>query len=158
MFKHGEHIDTERIDESIREMIRSTLDAEDDQIDYYFMEYDEDTCVLTVETEKRFAVVRCPTHLIDHVTDYSFEAEQLIDGLFRESFLDYALDTGNEALFHAVLAYRRTPKPVRPTEETPEPGLHYEGVYDMQNGEYLFGDDPEYGSDDYWQYWEEEPE
>lgn len=158
MFSHGERIDANQIDESIRETLRQTLDAEDDKLTYYFVEYDEDACVLTVESEDRFAVVHCPSYLIDPATDYSFEAEQLIDQLFREHFLDHALDTRNKALFQAVLAYRSTPEPVRPAAETPPSPLRYEGVYDMKNGHYLFGDILDYGSAEYWELYDEDEE
>lgn len=133
-------------------MIRKTLEATDEDVSYTFVEYDGDFCVLTVETDTRYAIVHCPVDQIDHERDYSFEVDWLLDDLIRESYLDYALETRNKELFDAVLAYRSTPKPERAEEPAPKPQLYYEGVYDMTDGEFLFGDDLDFGTDEYWKY------
>lgn len=153
MFYEGQLIETDKIHANVRKQTAATLRVPEEAIEYVFVEYDGDACVISAETDRSYAILRTSVDNLDHSEEYREEAEWLIDDLIRESFIDYALDTGNEELFRAVLEYRKTGKTADPHLPS---DVEYEEIGDLQDIPFLYGGeiDPEEGP--YWTFFDED--
>lgn len=115
MYFDGDIVDIKELDEVSKKSIMEALDAKFEDIEFYFVEYEGENAVVSAETDDCFAIIKCPRTMIEDDLRLEIHAEYLIDDMLRNSF-DYALDTKNEPLFHALTEYAKS-EPKKPAKE-----------------------------------------
>jgi hypothetical protein len=147
MFHEGDLINVTNLSQEVEEILEDALEADFEDIDFYFVEYhDDDYAVLTAETEKKFAIVHCPLNAMEGYYNDEDEVEALLHHVITNHLVDYALDTRNEELFHAIMEYKENSE--SPRKEPVEENIYMDMLVDIDSEEFLDELDDIFGDED----------
>lgn len=99
IFQEGDEVVVYGFSVKHQHQLADALDAEFEDIKFYFVEYEDDNAVLSAETATKFAIIRCPLDQCSMNVDYAQEVEELCQYLL----IDHALRHRNEKMFYELM-------------------------------------------------------
>lgn len=99
LFEEGDEI-TVTLQEEIQQALEDALGVDYQEIKFYFIEIEDesDMVVLSAESDKKFAILRCPITVMEDE-----ELQKQMDTFLKNILINHSLDTGNKELFFQLM-------------------------------------------------------